>query len=221
MNEKENCLSFREVYFPLEEMTARIREICTQYGLKETEKALSFSLERHEGQYRKRNLYSSRNIPYIIHPLTMACHAAETCIRDDAVLASILLHDTAEDTGISAGDLPFHDEIKEIVSLLTFEELPGESRSSAKKRYYAAMKENPKACLVKLFDRCSNLSTMAGSFSRGRMAEYIQEAEEYILPLAETVLREMPGYAPQIFLLRYQIFSLTDTIKYMLERGME
>ena len=53
--------------------------------------ALQFARERHGGQTRK------DGTPYIVHPLSMACYAVALGLRDDNVIATILLHDTIED----------------------------------------------------------------------------------------------------------------------------
>ena len=54
----------------------------------------------HEGQQRK------SGEPYIVHPLTMACNALALGIRDDKVVATILLHDVCEDCDVSLKELP-------------------------------------------------------------------------------------------------------------------
>lgn len=217
--ENKNDLPFRVFFFDEEELSERLKGYCIRYGLCETEKALSYGSERHKGQYRKKNLYSEEEVPYFVHPLIMACHGAAMGIRDDAVLAAALLHDTAEDTGIRAEELPFSEGVRKTVGYLTFAKLPSETRREAKKRYYEEMRQDPAACLIKLLDRCSNLTTMAGSFSEKRMLEYIDEAERYILPLSSAALKAYPEYEDAVFLLKYQILSLIETIKYMIQRG--
>ena len=208
-------------YFPMDGLYRRMEEYSRKYSLKETEKALPFAEKRHEGQYRKQDLYTDESIPYFMHPLMMACHAASLGISDDVILAAVLLHDTAEDTGITVEELPFSEAVRAAVDCLTFVRFPDETRAEAKKRYYERIKENPQACLVKLLDRCSNLSTMAGSFREDRMLEYIDEAETYILPLADIVREKLPAYSPAVFALGYQITGLCETIKYMIRRGRE
>ena len=77
------------IYYP-EKMYTYIKGYATGAGMKETLKALSFAREKHSGQKRKDGQ------PYIVHPLTMACNAVGMGIRDDAVVATILLHDVPE-----------------------------------------------------------------------------------------------------------------------------
>ena len=54
---------------------------------------------------------------------------------------------------------------------------------------------------------------MAGSFSRERMTEYIQETETYVLPSADILKNNYSEYSDLAFLVKYQIISLLETIK--------
>ena len=131
-------------------------------------------------------------------------------------LSAILLHDVVEDTGVSAEELPFSGEVRTIVDLVSFSVPEGQTKAEAKKAYYERIRNNAKACVVKLLDRCNNVSTMAGSFPRGRMVEYIEETEQYILPLASVLKNEYPEYSDLAFLSKYQILSVLETIKYLI-----
>ena len=81
-----------------EKMYTYIKGFVTGAGMKENLKALSYAREKHSGQLRKSGQ------PYIVHPLTMACNAVSMGIKDDAVVATILLHDVCEDCGVSVAD---------------------------------------------------------------------------------------------------------------------
>ena len=81
--------------FNSDKMYTYIRGFATGAKMSETLKALSFAREKHDGQFRK------SGDPYIVHPLTMACNALSLGIRDDEVIATILLHDVCEDCSIS------------------------------------------------------------------------------------------------------------------------
>lgn len=143
----------------------------------------------------------------------MACQAHAYGIKDDTVLAAILLHDVVEDTDASLADLPASDEVKEIVGLLSFEVPDEMDWDSAKKLYYERIRTNQKACLIKLLDRCNNVSTMAASFTKTRLKEYIVETENYVLPLASVLKNESIEYNEVAFLLKYHIISVIETIK--------
>ena len=97
-----------------EKMYTYIKGFATGAGMKETLKALSYAREKHSGQLRKSGQ------PYIVHPLTMACDAISMGIKDDSVVATILLHDVCEDCGVSVAELPFSNAVKQGVELMTF-----------------------------------------------------------------------------------------------------
>jgi GTP pyrophosphokinase len=209
-------LDFRQRLFNENNMFTRVKTIAQMENLGNTLTALGYMREKHSGQYRKGYAYATEKVEYINHPLMMACHAHAMGIKDDAVLAAILLHDVVEDTSADVGDLPVSDEIKEIVSLLTFRQLPGKTKAESKEIYYSKIIENKKACMVKVIDRCSNVSTMAGCFKREKIVDYINETEKYIIPLLTTLKNRYPEYGDPAFLVKYHIISLLESIKALL-----
>ncbi|MBQ6163029.1 MAG: helix-turn-helix domain-containing protein [Clostridia bacterium] len=206
-------LSLRERLFREENMYMRMRATAQTEGFAQTYRALPYMRERHEGQFRKKRKYSSEQVRYINHPLLMACQAYALGIRDDALLAAVLLHDVVEDTGVRADELPFDDEVRELVELVSFCVPEGMTKLQAKEEYFARIAENGKACLIKLLDRCNNVSTMAGVFPRKKMLEYIEETEKYILPLANVLKQQYLEYGDAAFLLKYHIVSVIEAIK--------
>lgn len=217
-NEDNDLLrfTFRGRLFHEEKMYTRVQTFAIEENLTETYQAVSFMRKQHSGQFRKELRYSTAKIAYIIHPLMMACHAHALQIRDDAILAGILLHDVVEDTGVTVAELPFSEEVREIVRCLTFEQLPGETKHDAKDRYYRTISKNKKACVVKVLDRCNNVSTMAGSFSSEKLLSYISETEEFVLPLLKWIKYEYPEYSDLAYVVKYHIISVLETIKYLL-----
>ena len=89
-------------------------------------------------------------------------------------------------------------------------------KTAAKNAYYAELKKNPKAALVKCFDRVNNLSNMALGFTRDKMVEYVEETEKYIVPLLRVIKNEAPEYADPCWLLSYHMYSLLETYKRLL-----
>lgn len=177
--------------------------------LRQTLAALLYAGKKHFGQLRR----GSDRVPYIEHPLNMACHAIAEGVTDDDLLAGCLLHDVCEDCGVKPEELPFDETVRGYVDALTFEIREGETRSSAKARYYSTLAENPGAALIKLFDRCNNVSFMSYCFPRSHMKEYITETRNYVLPLGDVVERELPQYAGAVFALRYHIGSVIGTVE--------
>lgn len=189
-----------------EKMYTYIKGYATGAGMKETLKALSFAREKHSGQLRKDGQ------PYIVHPLTMACNALGMGIRDDAVVATILLHDVCEDCGVSVAELPMSQTVKRGVELMTFRVMDGESKEIAKNRYYNMLLQSREATLTKLIDRCHNVSSMAGTFSVAKLKAYIEETRHYVLPLLKKAKSVYPEDADILFLLKYHIVSVVDSI---------
>ena len=192
--------------FHHEKMFTYLRGYASGAGMKETLKALAFAREKHSGQFRK------SGEPYIIHPLTMACNAVSMGIKEDSVVATILLHDVCEDCDVRVEDLPVSDTVKHAVDLMTFRVMDGETKEIAKNRYYNMLIQSREACMTKLIDRCHNVSSMAGTFSVEKLKAYIEETRQYVLPLLRKVKNKYPEDANVLFVLKYHIVSVVDSI---------
>lgn len=193
--------------FDHEKMYTYIRGYASGAQMDQTLRALSFARAKHEGQSRK------SGEPYIIHPLTMACNALSMRIRDDAVIATILLHDVCEDCGVAIAELLVNAEVKHSVELMTFTVMDGETKDMAKVRYYNMMLESRPATLCKLIDRCHNVSSMAGTFSKEKLIAYIEETRRFVLPLLKNAKVAYPNDADILFVLKYHICSVVDSIE--------
>ena len=208
-----DALQVRDRLFHEDNMFTRIRSFAQSENLRETYRALQFIRDHHAGQFRDPKKYSTVQVLYINHPLLMACQAHALGIRDDQLLAAILLHDIIEDTDVKIEELPFSDGVRELVSLVTKKKASDPKEKQTDEEYYKKIKENGKACVIKLIDRCNNVSTMAGSFDHQRMKRYILETEKYVLPLADNLKRYYPEYSDLAFLVNYQIVSVLETVK--------
>ncbi len=208
--------TFRDRLFHEDNMFTRMKTFASAEKLDETYRALYYMRERHIGQFRRQGLYSSAHVLYINHPLLMACQATAFGIRDDALLAAILLHDVVEDTGVSAEELPFSERVRKIVELVSFSVPEGMTKEEAKERYYQRIAGSGDACVVKIIDRCSNVSTMGGAFTREKMCRYVEETEKYVLPLMRVLKNGYPEYSSIAFLVKYQIVSILETVKYLI-----
>ena len=193
--------------FDHEKMYTYIKGYATGTQMEQTLRSLSFARAKHEGQLRK------DGAPYIIHPLTMACNALSMGIRDDAVIATILLHDVCEDCGVALSELPVNAEVRRAVGLMTFTVMEGEIKENAKVRYYNMMLESRPATLCKLIDRCHNVSSMAGTFSEEKLIAYIEETRRFVLPLLRKAKVTYPNDANILFVLKYHICSVVDSIE--------
>ncbi len=211
---------FREQMYSREHMFTRLKTVAELAGLKETYQALYYMREQHEGQFRKRLKYSDALVPYSVHPLMMACHAQSMGLTDDKLLTVILLHDVCEDCDVQPEDLPFSEEVKEAVALLTKDPDSSLSKEENTKRYYEAISENRFASVTKVIDRCNNVSTMAQSFDDRKLADYIEETETYVLPLLSKIKQTLPEYNNVVFLVKYQMLSVLESLKIMLSEKL-
>lgn len=203
----------KEIY-DWEHMKTYVKTTAKNNGMRNTLEAVDFAVEAHKGQPRK----NSPETPYIYHPLNMACHALAMGIKDDAIIAGILLHDVVEDCKkaderkYTPEGLPVDDEAREIVRLMTHEKTNDENRDEVMDAYYAALAENPKAALVKCIDRCNNMTTMSWGLSRERIYRYIVETDKYYPALLKAV-KDTPEFNDAAWLLKYQIESMLDIYK--------
>lgn len=200
-----------DAMFSVDNMLRRVQMFAQAKKLTETQKAIRIMLKYHEGTYRKSN--NGEKIPYVIHPLLMACQAFALGLGRDEVISTILLHDVVEDCDVTAEELDVNDEIRAAVTLLSFDKTKGANEADAKKQYYKKIGENKVASIVKLLDRCNNVSTMATGFKTAKMVDYIIETETYVYPLFEKVRADYDEYYDAAFLLKYQIRSVLETLK--------
>ena len=155
VEEKQKRFETKEAIYNWEHMKTFVKTTARNFGMRDTLKAVDFAVEAHEGQKRKKSV-----IPYIYHPLNLACHALSMGIRDDAVIAACLLHDVVEDCGKTAEDFPVNDECRLLVTLLSHEKTSPDNREQKMKEYYDAIAANPKAAIIKCIDRCNNTVTI-------------------------------------------------------------
>ncbi|MBP5225198.1 MAG: helix-turn-helix domain-containing protein [Lachnospiraceae bacterium] len=196
-----------------DKMFSRVKGFAEAMGFEQTMKALPFMRKAEFGRTRKGE---QKDVPYIYHPLTMACEAMALKLYDDDILAAALLHDVVEDCGVELHELPVNEETREIIRLLTKPKTPDADKRKANERYFGAIAENPKAALVKCLDRLNNLSNMALGFTRDRMAEYVDETEEFVLPLREKYRHYSKEFSDASWIMDYHMKSLLEAFKRIL-----
>ena len=207
VEDKTKAFKTKDTIYNWEHMKTYVKTSAKALKLTNTLKAVDFAVEAHAGQKRKKS-----EVPYIYHPLNLACHALAMGITDDNIIAACLLHDVIEDCSKTADELPVNEDTKELVVLLTHKKTTTENRETIMKAYYKAIKDNPKAALIKCLDRCNNLTTMAWGLSRDKIFRMIKETEEYFPALLKSV-KAVPEYNNAAWLLQYQIESTLDIYK--------
>lgn len=213
IEDKSVTFNTKEAVYDWEHMKTYVKTFAKTAKMENTLRALDFALTAHKGQKRKKS-----EVPYIVHPLNMACHALAMGIKEDEIIAGILLHDVIEDCEKEDGskyvpeDLPVNDDTRKIVALMTCPKRTPETRDEVLTAYYEALAKYPKAAFVKLIDRCNNLTTMSWGLPSWKIYRMIRETEKYYPPLMK-VVKETPEYNDAAWLLKYQIDSTIDIYK--------
>lgn len=131
-------------------------------------------------------------------------------LDDDNLVSAALLHDVCEDCGVTIEELPVNEETKKAVALVT------KSDDKTTEQYYEDISQNWIATMIKLLDRCNNVSGMATGFSQRKIVDYINETEKYIYPLLRTAKGKYPDSSNQIFLIKYHMTSVITSLKHQL-----
>lgn len=175
--------------------------------------ALEYAFRKHEGQTRKVS-----GQPYIVHPVKIALDASHysEIDGDDALFAAILLHDVVEDCNVLLNELPFSDEVKQLVKLVSLDRKDNEEKAEAKRRYFNNMESNPKAVIIKSLDRLDNMSTMY-SLGPDSVRKNIQENIKYIIPMLRRATKHEGRYYHTLWLLRNQLQRDTEIYSGVLE----
>lgn len=183
----------------------------------QTLKAINAATIIHEGQTRK------SGEPYIEHPITVAAYLLSLGIHDDITLASSVGHDIFEDCNITEADFKsrfgIEDDVISVMKTLTNVE------GMTTQLYYNLIAKDIRASLIKIADRCHNVSTMAGVFSIDKVKQYIQETYDYVIPLIKHIKQYHPEYSDQVYIMKMQLESnckgFKALIKYFEEEKKE
>lgn len=172
-------------------------------------KALNIAERCHKGQVRK-----ATGEPYVYHPVQVASLLASIGVEDDETLAAAILHDVLEDcriTEIELEDESIPRSVLRTVQFVTkdkfFEKIPEEYE-----KYYSEILTDPKACLVKVADRCHNLATMAHAFNKEKRSVYIKETKTYIIPLIRKARWMYPEIASKLYALKFFIDGICNLV---------
>ena len=212
--EEEHTWELNPVNFDADHMFTFVKGRAQMIPLKDTLAVMDLLRKAHGNQTRKSKY--GFEIPYITHPLTLACHALAMNLRDDTVIAACLAHDMIEDSHgrDMLTDLPENEALREAVRLVS-KNLCDQTSPDWEGTYYKNIRKNPLACLIKCLDRCNNLSCMADGFSLEKMAEYTAETDRYYPGLLD-VIKKVPDWNDAWWLLRYQLMTMTETFKRLL-----
>jgi len=144
--------------------------------------AARFAAEKHAQQKRK----GDAGEPYVNHLLEVAELIAGSSDQLDANLVIAgLLHDTVEDVGVTFADLEkkFGPDVASLVAEVTDDKsLPKEARKAL--QIQNAPKKTPRAQVIKLADKISNLRALLESppsdWSAERRRQYFEWAKQVV-----------------------------------------
>jgi len=120
------------------------------------ERAIALAVRAHESQAPRKG---DGQLPFIVHPVTVALILSRYTSDEDTIIAG-LLHDTIEDTSVTAEEIEkaFGDKVRDTVLDVTEPDLPGLSWETRKARYLRRLQAAPRASLlVAGADKIANL----------------------------------------------------------------
>ena len=177
-------------------------------NMQESLRALSYARQKHKDQVRK------NGVPYIVHPLSMACYATALNIKDDNIMATVLLHDVCEDCGVDVDTLPFNDVIKYAVKHMTVTKFDTDkSKIETKRRYFYELLDSKEALITKALDRYNNLADMPFALSDEAIGKNAAETEVLLLPILKEAKEKWIELSDLLFALRTNIRSINDILK--------
>jgi GTP pyrophosphokinase len=185
-----------------------LRGYCVGGGLNESLKALSFARQQHSRHTRK------DGTPYIVHPLSMACYAVALSLKDDNIIATILLHDVPEDCSVPVEYLPVNGTIKNAVKHMTITKFDTDvDKIETKCRYFNELLESREALICKAFDRYNNLSDAPLSLSADAVGKNIAETEVLLMPVLKAAKDRYGDLADVLFIMRTNLEVLLNILK--------
>lgn len=148
-------------------------------------RAWQLATERHVDQRRK----GAKAEPYVNHLAEVAALVAEATQGEDAhLVAAAVLHDTIEDTGLTHAELleQFGKDVADLVAEVTDDKsLPKAERKRLQVEH--APHKSPRAKILKLADKTSNLRALAKSppadWSDERKRDYLAWAQKVVAGL--------------------------------------
>lgn len=194
--------------YNVEKMYTYLRGFLVGAKLEQSLVALQYAREKHKNQVRKNGIH------YIVHPLSMACYAVALGIRDDNIIATILLHDIVEDCAIDVYSLPVNDVIKNAVKYVTVQSFKTDkNKIETKRRYFNNLLESKEALICKAIDRYNNLSDMPFALSDDAIGKNAAETDILLLPILKEAKEKWPDLSNTLFVLRTNIRSINDILK--------
>ncbi len=162
-------------------------------NIKEIEKALD-TIKKYHAKVKRKS-----GEPFFTHPINVALILLQYCQDQDAVVAA-LLHDTVEDTSLSASQVQakFGNTVAILVEKLTNLEDKAKKFSLDNHEYIARLtqSEDKRVAYVKLADRLHNMRTIQGHPLLRKQKKISDETFNRFVPMAEHL--NLPDVAQEL-----------------------
>jgi len=179
----DEAAATRHVCVSLASLLDKLQAYLPEADLQRIREAYRFADAAHLGQYR------ASGEPYISHPVAVAELCADWKLDTQAIMAA-LLHDTAEDKGITQAELIEHfgSTVADLVDGLTkLDKLQfsnrEENQSESFRKMLLAMARDIRVILVKLADRLHNMRTL-GAMAANKRLRISRETMDIYAPIA-------------------------------------
>ena len=176
--------AFQDLPAEVQELLAKMREHFPKADLDVLGEAYQFAAQAHHAQTR------ASGEPYINHSVTVAATLVDLRL-DPVTIAAALLHDVAEDTGVTLNEVQarFGTEIASLVDGVTklgkIEWMSREERQAESlRKMFLAMASDIRIVLLKLADRLHNMRTIQ-YLPEWKQRRTSQETLDIYAPLAE------------------------------------
>ena len=162
-----------------EELNAMLKASDKEFDMELIEKAYRFALESH-GEQKRRS-----GIPYIIHPVSVACILVELGMDTESIVTA-LLHDVVEDTSVELSQIRkmFGAEVASLTDGVTkLGKIPYSSREEQQaenlRKMLIAMADDIRVIIIKLADRLHNMRTIDVMPEQNRRDKSLENMEVY------------------------------------------
>ena len=132
--------------------------------------------------------------------------------EDDIICAAALLHEIIKKCHLDYNGIEIVTENHLDFSVLELIRLVSNTEQYPIDLYYEALKQNPKAMLLKLSNRAHTCTALIDS-SPSEISSYVEECEKYIYPLCEYGIKHYPNYSYSIQIMYYHISSICNIVK--------
>ncbi len=166
-----------------EDLIRKVKSYHPNADIDKITRAYELAKEAHKDQKRV------SGIPYITHPLSVACIVADLKLDTDSICAA-LLHDVVEDTPYSREDIKerFGEQVAALVDGVTKLDKIAFSNKEERdmenlRKMFLAMANDIRVIIIKFADRIHNMNTLI-SMNEDKQREIARETLSVFAPLA-------------------------------------